>query len=117
MAAAGDDKLPASALVGDVAAAAPGSTVDGFGYVGVWAKDAAACAQIAAPNATDFTVITAATFRNSAGSCTGAFGALADGKASLAMSCAGAASTVTVAQSAPDTLTINDGPELVRCKP
>ena len=34
-------KLPAAALDGDVGIAAPGSKADGFGYVGVWAKDPA----------------------------------------------------------------------------
>lgn len=117
VAAAADNKLPASALTGDVAIAAPGSTVDGSGYVGVWAKDAAGCAQIDQAGAADFAVITTSTFRDGPNACYGSFGALADGKATLAIGCASGPATVTVAQSAPDTVQINDGPVLVRCKP
>jgi hypothetical protein len=115
-AVAADTKLPATALSGDVAIAAPGSATDGFGYVGVWAKDAAGCAQIGSAAAADFAVITGATFRNGPSACYGNFGALADGKASLSMGCSSGQQTVAVEQSSADALSIN-GTTLVRCKP
>jgi hypothetical protein len=113
--AAAEPKLPAG-LGGDVAIAAPGSTADGRGYVGVWAKDAAGCAQIAQATQGSFAVITTSTFRDGPGACYGNFGALADGKASLKMGCTSGQRMVAIEQTTPDTLTI-DGTAMVRCKP
>ena len=109
-------RLPATGLSGDTAIAAKGATGDGLGFVGVWAKDAAGCAQIDQAGATDFAVITLATFRDGASACYGSFGALADGKGTLNASCSGVKKSVAIAQSAPDALTV-DGTALVRCKP
>jgi hypothetical protein len=108
-------KLPAG-LGGDVAIAAPGSAAEGRGYVGVWAKDAAGCAQIATATAGSFAVITTSTFRDGPSACYGNFGALADGKTDLKMGCTSGQRTVAVEQSTPDALTI-DGTAMVRCKP
>lgn len=99
-----------------MAIAAPGSATEGFGYVGVWAKDAAGCAQIGSSAAGNFAVITGATFRNGPSACYGNFGALDGGKASLAMGCSSGQKTVAVEQSSPDALAV-DGMALVRCKP
>ena len=106
------NKLPASALGGDIGIAAPGSKADGYGYVGVWVKDAATCAAIGTPSATDFAVITAATFRNGPAANYGNFKGLADGKGTLT---AGSL-TVTLEQTGPDALTVN-GVAMVRCVP
>ena len=116
--AVAENKLPATVLSGggDIAIAAPGSAADGYGYVGVWAKDAAGCAQIGTAGAADFAVITRSTFRNGPSACYGNFGALADGKAALTIACSSGKQSIAVAQSAPDTLTVNDA-ALVRCKP
>jgi len=114
--AAVEAKLPSTGLSGDTAIAAPGNATDGFGYVGVWAKDAAGCGQIDQPSATGYAVITGSTFRDGPAACYGNFGGLADGKASLAMGCSSGPRTVAVEQSTPDALTI-DGVAMVRCKP
>jgi hypothetical protein len=113
--AAEEAKLPAG-LGGDVAVAGPGSTVEGKGYVGVWAKDAAGCAQIAQAAPGSFAVITTSTYRDGPSACYGNFGALADGKANLKVACSSWEKTVVVEQSTPDALTI-DGVAMVRCKP
>lgn len=100
-----------------MAIAAAGSTVEGQGYIGVWAKDAAGCASIGTAAAADFAVITTSTFRNGPSACYGNFaGPLVDGKASFSMGCTGGQQTVEVTQSSPDALTVN-GTALVRCKP
>jgi hypothetical protein len=113
--AAEEPKIPAG-LGGDVAIAGPGSTVEGKGYVGVWAKDAAGCAQIAQATAGSFAVITTSTFRDGPNACYGNFGALADGKISLGVACSSGQKTVVIEQSTPNALTI-DGVAMVRCKP
>jgi hypothetical protein len=106
-------KIPAGALAGgDVALAAKGSAKDGYGYVGVWATDAASCATIGQPGATGFAVITTASFRNGDHASYGKFGALADGKVTLKTS----GPTVALEQSSPDALTI-DGAAMLRCTP
>lgn len=110
-------QLPATGLYPDTKIAAPGAKGDGLGYIGVWAKDAAGCAQIDQSGAADFAVITRSTFRNGTNACFGNFGAMADGKLSLSMGCTAGPATVALAQSTPDTLQVNDGPTLIRCKP
>ena len=93
--------------------AAPGSAKDGFGYVGVWAKDPAGCAAIGSATAADFAVITTATFRDGPSAAYGNFGALAEGKLTLQAS---GPRSVALEQSTPDALTI-DGKAYIRCTP
>ena len=116
VAAAAVNKLAPAALAGDVALAAPGSTVEGYGYVGVWAKDAAGCAAVGTPTATDFAVITVSTFRNGPSALFGNFKKLVDGKTMLKMGGASGQKTVAIEQTAPDAITV-DGTALVRCTP
>ena len=106
-------KLPTTALGGDVGIAAAGSAKEGFGYVGVWAKDPAGCAAIGTPAAADFAVITNATFRDGPSAAYGNFKALVGGKLTLQAS---GPRTVALEQSTPDALTI-DGKAYVRCTP
>lgn len=110
------NKLPATALGGDVGVAAPGSTAEGFGYVGVWVTDVAACAAIGTPGAKDFAVITSSTFRDGPSAAYGNFSALANGKVTLEAGGAGGQRSIAIEQSAPDALTI-DGKAYVRCVP
>ena len=63
--------------------AAPGSTADGQGYVGVWVVDASGCHAIGMAGAKDFAVITSSTFRDGPTAGYGNFGSLADGKLTL----------------------------------
>ena len=104
------------ALTGDVAIAAPGSTADGFGYVGVWAKDAAGCAAIGTATEADFAVITGSTFRDGPSAAYGNFGALTDGKTTLEAGGSSGQRSIAIELTAPDALTI-DGKALVRCTP
>jgi hypothetical protein len=106
------NKLPATALGGDVGVAAPGSKADGYGYVGVWVKDAATCAAIGTPSATDFAVITPSTFRNGPSAVYGNFKGLADGKGTLTAG----TQKITLEQTGPDALAVN-GVAMVRCVP
>jgi hypothetical protein len=106
------NKLPANALGGDVGVAAPGSTAEGFGYVGVWVAEASDCAAFGTADAKNFAVITTSTFRDGPSAAYGNFGALVDNKATLE---AGPRS-VAITQTAPDALTI-DGKSYVRCVP
>jgi len=99
-----------------VAIAAPGSKADGFGFVGVWAKDAAACAAIGTSSEADFAVITTSTFRDGPSAAYGNFGALKDGKETLAAGGASGQRSIAVEQTSPDALTI-DGKAYVRCSP
>ena len=110
------NKLPANALAGDVGIAAPGSAAEGFGYVGVWVKDAASCAAVGTPNAADFAVITTSTFRDGPSASYGNFGALKDGKGTLQAGGASGQRSIAIEQSTPDALTI-DGKAYVRCTP
>lgn len=111
------NKIPAAALTGDIAVAAPGSTKDGLGYIGVWATDAATCATLGAPAPGAFAVITLSTFRNGPSALFGNFASgLKDGKASFNMGGAGGPQLLSLEQSAPDTLTVNGVP-MVRCVP
>jgi hypothetical protein len=115
-AAAATGKLSASALAGDVGVAATGSTAEGFGYVGVWAKDAAACAAIGTATETDFAVITGSTFRDGPSASYGNFGPLADGKATLEAGGSAGSRSIAIEQTSPDALTI-DGKAYIRCTP
>jgi hypothetical protein len=110
-------KLPATGLGPDTQQAAEGSTVEGMGYVGVWAKDAAGCAAIDQPAAADFAVITNSTIRQGANACYGNFAPLKDGKASLPVGCpaAGNSPVVDISMASPDALQIDAGPALIRC--
>jgi hypothetical protein len=110
--AAATGTIPAAALTGDVAVAAPGSTVDGFGYVGVWAKDAATCATIGAPDASGFAVITTTSYRDGPTATTGTFGPLSAGNVSLDVG----GLTVSLMQISPTSLSIN-GVAMIRCTP
>jgi len=95
-------------------AAAPGNATEGFGYVGVWAVDAAACAVIDQPAAKDFAVISTGTFRDGPKAYFGSFGALADGKLSITVRAAQGTRTIALEQTTPDALTI-DGKAYLRC--
>lgn len=110
------NKLPATALGGDVGVAAPGSTAEGFGYVGVWVADASDCANIGTAGATNFAVITTSTFRDGLSAAYGNFGALVAGKATLKAGGANGQRSIEIAQTTPDALTI-DGKSFVRCVP
>lgn len=112
MMAAAEAKLPATGLSTDTLAAAGGRADEGYGYVGVWAVDAAGCAAIDTATAANFAVITNATFRDGPSANFGNWGQMKDGKLTIK---AGARSLI-VEQSAPDTLTI-DGKALIRCTP
>ena len=103
-------------MTGDVAIAAPGSKADGFGFVGVWAKDATACSAIGSATEADFAVITTSTFRDGPSAAYGNFSALKDGKATLAVGGAAGQRSISIEQAAPDALTI-DGKTYVRCSP
>ena len=115
--AAAENKLPATGLSPNTILAAAGS--EDVTYVGVWAKDAAGCAQIDQPGEADFLVITRSTLRVAAGTCYGNFPAAVDGKATFIAGCpsAGGNASFSIVQSGPDTLQINGGAQLVRCKP
>jgi len=106
-------KLPAN-LFGDSAIAAPGSKTDGFGYVGIWVKDPAACAGIDTASAADFAIITIGTYRTGPLASYGNFPALKDGKATLNAGGGAGSQTIALEQSSPDALTI-DGTAMVRC--
>src|SRR5690606_3067376 len=54
----------ADQLDNDTRVAILGDSEEGYGYIGVWAVDAAGCGVVDTPAATDFAVITRATFRD-----------------------------------------------------
>jgi len=110
------NKLPATALGGDVGVAAPGSTAEGFGYIGVWVADAADCANIGTSAAQNFAVITSSTFRDGPTAAYGNFAGLVDGKGTLKAGGANGQRSISIAQTTPDALTI-DGKDYVRCVP
>jgi hypothetical protein len=110
------NKLPATALGGDVGVAAPGSTAEGFGYVGVWVVDVADCASVGTAAAKNFAVITSSTFRDGPTALYGNFVALADQKGTLEAGGANGQRSIAIAQTKPDGLTI-DGKDYVRCVP
>lgn len=108
-------RLSAAALsLADVAIAAPGSTKEGFGYIGVWAKDAATCGAIESAGQGDFAVITVSTFRDGPLPAFGHLGPLTDGKVTVSLS--GGTRTIAIEQTSADALTI-DGKAYVRCTP
>jgi hypothetical protein len=110
-------KLPATGLSGDTQIAANGSTAKGYGYVGVWATDAAACANIDQPGATGFAVITVATFRDGPSAIYGNFKGLdADGKVTLNAGGTSGSRSIALQLTDPNALTI-DGKAYVRCSP
>ena len=103
-------------MTGDVAIAAPGSKAEGFGFVGVWATDAAACGAIGSATEANFAVITTSTFRDGPSAAYGNFGALKDGKSTLAVGGASGQRSISIEQTSPDALTI-DGKAYIRCSP
>lgn len=109
-------RLPSSGLSTDTIAAANGRAGDGFGYVGAWAVDAAACGTIDQPGSTArFAVVTANSFRDGPSAGYGNFGPLVDGKLTASV-VGGSTPSITLEQSAPDTLTVN-GTAMIRCTP
>ena len=100
----------------DTKIAIVGDPEPGYGYVGVWALDAAACGTVDQPAASNFAVVTRTTFRDGPKAYFGNFGPLSDGKLSLTVRAAQGTRTIVMEQSTPDALTV-DGKALVRCKP
>jgi hypothetical protein len=109
-AAAATPKLPAAGLSTDTLAAAAGHAGEGFGYVGVWAVNAEACATVDQPGGSGYAVITSATFRDGASASYGNFGQLKGG----ALTIKAGARSIDIAQTTPDALTIA-GTSYVRC--
>lgn len=101
-------------MADDTKTAIAGDPEDGYGYVGVWAVDAAGCAAVDQPNATDFAVITRSTFRDGPKSYFGQFGALQAGKLSITVRAAQGTRTIVIEQTTLDALTV-DGKALIRC--
>ena len=91
-----------------------GDPEEGYGYVGVWAVDAAGCGVVDQPGAANFAVITRATFRDGEKAYFGSFGPLVDGKATLTVRAAQGSRTIALEQTATDALTV-DGKALIRC--
>jgi hypothetical protein len=114
MAAAADPKLPGANLSTDTRAAAAGDVAEGFGYIGAWAVDAAACGLVDQAGAANFAVITRSTFRDSDQTYFGSFGPLVDGKLSLTARAAQGTRMIALEQAAADKLTV-DGKALIRC--
>ena len=107
--------VPSSNDLGnDARSALTGDAEEGFGYVGVWAVDAAGCGVVDTPSATDFAVITRSTCRDGDKAYFGNFGPLVDGKVSLTGRAAQGTRTVALEQSAADALNF-DGKALIRC--
>ena len=100
----------------DTKIAIAGDPEPGYGYIGVWALDAAACGTVDPPGASTFAVVTRTTFRDGPKAYFGNFGPLADGKLSITVRAAQGTRTIVMEQSTPDALTV-DGKALVRCKP
>lgn len=114
-AAAAAPVMPAgTAMAEDTVIAILGDKEAGYGYVGVWAVDAAACGAVDQPNASNFAVITRSTFRDGPKSYFGQFGALEAGKLSITVRAAQGTRTIVIEQAMPDALTV-DGKALVRC--
>ena len=104
----------ADGLSNDTRAVAAGDAQEGYGYIGAWAVDAAACGLVDQPNAADFAVITRSTFRDGPNTYFGSLGAMADGKLSITVRAAQGTRTIVLEQTAPDALTV-DGKALIRC--
>ena len=110
-------KLAATGLGSDTTLAAAGNSNEGFGYIGVWAADAAGCLTVDQPGAKDFAVITTATVRTGDSACYKNNQPLADGKLTINALCSGGTKeTVEIAMSTPDAITVN-GTSLIRCVP
>jgi len=113
--AAAKPVIPSSdELDNDTRIAILGDATEGFGYVGVWAVDAATCGTVDQPGATNYAVITRSTFRDGDKTYFGNFGALADGKLSITVRAASGTRTIAIEQTAPDTLSV-DGKAMIRC--
>ena len=97
--------------------AAGGSAAKGRGYIGVWATDAAACANVDQAGASGYAVITVATFRDGPSAIYGNFGTLdADGKTTLNAGGRSGTRSIALQLTDPNALTI-DGKAYVRCSP
>jgi hypothetical protein len=101
-------------LDNDTRVALLGDVTEGYGYVGVWAVDAATCGTVDQAGATNFAVITRTTFRDSDKAYFGNFAALADGKLSITVRAASGTRTIALEQTAPDALSV-DGKAMIRC--
>jgi hypothetical protein len=113
--AAAKPVIPSSDLLdNDTRIAILGDAAEGFGYVGVWAVDAATCGTVDQAGATNFAVITRSTFRDGDKTYFGNFGPLADGKLSITVRAASGTRTIAVEQTAADTLSV-DGKAMIRC--
>jgi hypothetical protein len=113
--AAAKPVIPSSDLLdNDTRIAILGDPAEGFGYVGVWAVDAATCGTVDQAGATNYAVITRSTFRDGDKTYFGNFGPLADGKLSITVRAASGTRTIAVEQTAPDTLSV-DGKAMIRC--
>lgn len=107
--------LPSSnELANDTRVAMLGDAEAGYGYVGVWAVDAATCGTVDTAGATNFAVITRSTFRDSDKPYFGNFRPLEDGKLTVKVRAAQGTRSIALEQSAPDALSI-DGKALIRC--
>lgn len=97
--------------------AAKGSATKGYEYVGVWATDAASCANVDQAGASGYAVITVATFRDGPSAIYGNFHKLdASGKTTLNAGGASGTRTIAIQLTDPNALTI-DGKAYVRCSP
>jgi hypothetical protein len=114
--AAAEAKLPAAGLLSDTVLAAPGKADEGYGYVGVWATDAAACGTVDQSGATGYTVITTSTFREGDATMFGNFKPMADGKLTVSITDGANRRDVVLEQTSLDALTV-DGQALIRCTP
>ncbi len=112
--AAASPIIPTSGLDNDTKVAILGDAAEGYGYVGVWAVDAAACGVVDQASASDFAVITRSTFRDGPKAYFGNFGPATDGKLSITVRAAQGTRTIAIEQTAPDALTV-DGKALIRC--
>lgn|GEM_PF-3008457 len=109
-------KLPASGLSTDTLAAAPGNADEGYGYVGVWAVNAEACATVDQAGGSGYAVITSATFRDGPSASYGNFGQMQNGALTAKAGGASGQRTIALAQATPDELNI-DGTAYIRCTP
>ena len=112
--AAASPIIPSSNLNTDTQVAVLGDAAEGYGYVGVWAVDAAACGTVDQPGASGFAVITRSTFRDGPKAYFGNFGPAADGTLSITVRAAQGTRTIAIVQTGPDALTV-DGKALIRC--
>ena len=107
--------IPSSdTLDNDTRIAVLGDPEEGYGYVGVWAVDAATCRTVDQAGAANFAVITRSTFRDGDKTYFGSFGALADGKLSITVRAAQGTRTIVLEQAAADMLSV-DAKAMIRC--